>query len=143
MCGFYGFHAAPSAPPISVTVSHVTTSTITVQWGSVNCSHHNGHLTGYSVRYRVQGHQNTQTMNVSGVSTAVTTISNLMVYTTYEIEVAAVNSAGSGMFSPVVIATTQPGKSLISLQSTCIQYLFHNITLFYRCIPEFQQYHHS
>ena len=85
----------------------MTASTITVQWGRVDCRHHNGHLTGYSVRYGVQGHQIAQTMNVSGVSTAVTTISSLMVSTTYEIEVAAVNSAGTGMFSPVILATTQ------------------------------------
>ena len=87
--GFMQFHL------LLLFQSHVTASTITVQWGRIDCSHHNGHLTGYLVRYRVQGHQNTQTMNVSGVSTDVTTISNLMVSTTYEIEVAAVNSAGS------------------------------------------------
>ena len=73
----------------------------------MNCRHHNGHLTGYSVRYRVQGHQNTQTMNVSGVTTTVTTISNLMVSTTYEIEVAAINSAGTGLFSNNSYHTTK------------------------------------
>ena len=106
------FNAVPSAPPIPINISHVTASTITVQWGRVNCSHHNGHLTGYSVKYGVQGNHNTQTMNVSGDSVTMATISNLMVSSTYEIEVAAVNSAGTGMFSPIVMATTQPSEPL-------------------------------
>ena len=104
------FHAVPYVPPSFVIVSHVTGTTITVQWGRVNCSYHNGQLTGYSVRYGIQGNQNTQTMNISAASADMATISNLMVSTTYEIEVAAVNSAGTGMFSPVMIAITQPGE---------------------------------
>ena len=103
-------YAAPSAPPLPVNVIYVTGSTITVQWGRVNCSHHNGHLTGYSVRYGVQGNHNTQTMNVSGESVARVTISNLTVSTTYEIEVAAINSAGTGIFSQAIKATTQPSE---------------------------------
>ena len=57
------------------------------------------------MRYGVQGNINT-TINISGGSVNNTTISNLLVSTTYEIEVAAVNSAGVGVFSPVIIYTT-------------------------------------
>ena len=46
---------APSTAPTSVSVYEVTSSSITVQWGAVNCIHHNGDITGYSVRYGVQG----------------------------------------------------------------------------------------
>ena len=42
---------APSAPPTSVNVSDVTPSSITVQWGPVDCIHRNGDITGYSVQY--------------------------------------------------------------------------------------------
>ena len=102
------FPTVPSAPPNSVSVSDVTASTITIQWGRVNCSHHNGHLTGYSVRYGVQGYPHAQTVNVSRRSA--TTILNLTFLTTYEIEVAAMNSVGTGVFSPVITATTRPSE---------------------------------
>ena len=59
---------APSAAPTSVSVSEDTSSSITVQWGAVDCIHHNGDITGYSVLYGVQGSESTQTMSVSEVS---------------------------------------------------------------------------
>ena len=97
------FHLpAPSAPPTSVSVSEVTSSSITVQWGAVDCIHHNGDITGYSVRYGVQGSGSTQTVSVSGGGATQTTISGLMPSITYSIEVAAVNSAGTGMYSDAV-----------------------------------------
>ena len=108
ICSFIAFHTVPSAPPNSVSVSHVTSSTITIQWGRVNCSHHNGYLTGYSVRYGVQGSQNTQIMNVSEQNTA--TISKLITSATYGIEVAAINNVGVGMFSQILKVTTQPSE---------------------------------
>ena len=91
------FPSAPSAPPTYVNTSNVTSSTITIQWGRVNCKHHNGLIIGYSVRYGVQGNINTTMNIISGGSVNNTTISNLLVSTTYEIEVAAVNSAGVGV----------------------------------------------
>ena len=91
--------ADPSAPPSSVTVTGVTSSTISVQWGSVPCIHQNGDITGYSVQYEVMGSGNTQTMNVTGAGVTEATLSNLTPSTTYSVQVAAVNSAGTGVFS--------------------------------------------
>ena len=90
---------APSVPPSSVTVTGVTSSTISVQWGSVPCIHQNGDITGYSVQYEVMGSGNTQTMNVTGPDVTEATLSNLTASTTYSVQVAAVNSAGIGVFS--------------------------------------------
>ena len=102
---------APSAAPISVSVSEVTSSSITVQWGAVDCIHHNGDISGYSVRYGVQGSGSTQTMSVSGGIVTQTTVSGLTPSTTYSIEVAAVNSASTGIYSdPPVIVETNPSK---------------------------------
>ena len=97
---------APSAPPSSVTVTDVTSSTISVQWGSVPCIHQNGDITGYSVQYEVMGSGNTQTMPVSGGSTTETTLSSLTALTNYSIQVAAVTSSGTGVFSNPVIGFT-------------------------------------
>ncbi|CAI7989142.1 Protein sidekick [Geodia barretti] len=52
---------APSAGPSSVSVVGVTSSTITVMWGSVPCIHQNGDITGYSVQYRAVGSENKDT----------------------------------------------------------------------------------
>ena len=86
--------------------SNVTSSSITVQWGAVDCIHHNGDITGYSVQYGVEGSGSTQTMNVSGCSVTEATISSLMPSTTYSIQVAAVNSAGVGVYSDSIINMT-------------------------------------
>ena len=103
---------ALSDAPAFVSVSEVKSSTITVQWGAVDCIHHNGVITGYSVQYGVQGSGSTQTMNVSGGGVTEATISSLMPSTTYSIQVAAVNSAGVGVYSdPPVIIMTLPSKT--------------------------------
>ena len=95
---------APSAAPTSVGVSEVTSSSITVQWGTVPCIHRNGDITGYSVQYGVVGSESTQTMNVSGDFSGV--ISNLEPSTDYSIKVAAMNSVDIGPYSDAVIAQT-------------------------------------
>ena len=71
------------------------------------------------MRYGVEGEQNTQTMNISGGNVTTATISNLVPLMTYEIEVAAVNNAGTGMFSPVMTATTQPSESFRGICDKC------------------------
>ena len=93
---------APSAPPTSVSTSDVTSSSITVQWGVVDCIHRNGDITGYSVRYGVQGSaegDRTVVMASGDSSGGMDMISGLTPSTTYTIEVAAVNSAGTGNYS--------------------------------------------
>ena len=123
-------NAVPFAAPISVNISLVTSTTITVQWGRVECIHHNGLLTGYSVWYGVQGEQNTQTMNISGENVTTATISNLVPLMTYEMEVAAVNSADiyiTGMFSSVMTTTTRQSESFRGICDKCCGdfYAFH------------------
>ena len=99
--------AAPSGPPTSVSATS-TSTTITVQWGAVDCIHRNGDITGYSVQYGVVGSGSTQTMSVSGGSVTEATISSLMSSTTYSIQVAAVNSAaGTGVYSNLLIVQTE------------------------------------
>ena len=100
---------APSAPPTSVRVSEVTSSSITVQWGPVDCIHRNGDITGYSVQYGEVGNGSTQTMPVSGGSATEATISGLMPSTTYSIQVAAETNAGTGPYSVPPLSTSTDG----------------------------------
>ena len=105
ICLYTTIPPAPSAAPTSVRVSEVTSSSITVQWGAVDCIHRNGDITGYSVRYGVQGSGSTQAMSVSGSSVTEATISGLTPSTNYSIEVAAVNSVGSGTYGTLLRAS--------------------------------------
>ena len=90
----------------------MTSSSITVQWGAVNCIHRNGDITGYSVRYGVQGSGEGDTVELaSGDSSGgMYQISGLSAAAVYTIEVAAVTNAGTGVYSPVIMKeTAQPG----------------------------------
>ncbi|CAI8055357.1 Protein sidekick-2, partial [Geodia barretti] len=104
--------AAPSAPPSPVNAMVESSTSITVQWGEVPCIDQNGAITGYSVQYGVEGSGNTETMTVSGASTTQTTITGLNPSTTYSIQVAAVNSAGTGVYSDPEMAETLPSVYL-------------------------------
>ena len=79
-------------------ISDVTTSSITIQWGVVDCIHRNGNITGYSVEYGVQGSGSTQTVSVSGGGSTRTIISGLTPSTNYSIKVAAENSVDTEVY---------------------------------------------
>ena len=99
---FLSIPPAPSAAPTSVRESGVTSSIITVQWGAVNCIDRNGNITGYSVRYGVNGTaegDRTVKMATGDSSGGMYTISGLSAATVYTVEVAAVNSVGTGVYS--------------------------------------------
>ena len=85
-----------------MTVTGVTSTTITVQWGSVSCIHQNGYITGYSVRY------GSDAVNVTGDSSGGTyIIPGLMSSTNYSIQVAAMSSASTGTYSAAVNQLTK------------------------------------
>ena len=112
----------PSVPPTAVNISDVTSSSITVQWKAVDCIHRNGDITGYLVRYGVQGSENTRSMSVSRGTTTKATISGLRATTPYTIEVAAVNSAGIGMYSSPTAVSTSGAFECSSVISTFSHY---------------------
>ena len=93
---------ALSAAPSPLNVIKVTSNAITVQWGAVDCIHHNGDIIGYTVQYGEVGSESMQTVNVTGNGT---TISGLTSSTAYVIEVAAVNSVGVGPYSTSIVET--------------------------------------
>ena len=99
---------APSAAPTPMSTG-ITTSFITVQWGTVDCIHHNGDITGYSVRYGVNGTAEGDRkvkMATGDSSGGMYTISGLSAATEYTVKVAAVNSAGIGVYSgPITVPT--------------------------------------
>ena len=98
----------------------------------MNCSHRNGNITGYSVRYRVQEYESTQTESVSGGATTHATIPGLTPSTSYVIEIAAVNSAGIGVYSdPLtveILATSEPTVNLFTYRLCCYGFTYHTCT---------------
>ena len=98
--------SAPSAPPSAVTVTSVSSSTLTIQWGDVPCIHQNGKITGYTIQYGATGSGDKQTVKTSETEV---TLSSLTPETNYEISVAAVNTEGTGV-SENISATTSAGS---------------------------------
>ena len=92
----------PSAPPSSVRVSSKYSSSLAVKWEMVPCLHRNGAIIAYSVRHT--GNGSTQTVPIKG-DVMEATITGLIPFTEYAIEVAAVTSVGTGVYSiPVFVA---------------------------------------
>ena len=120
------FPPVPSTPPTSLSVSDITSTNITVQWGPVDCIHRNGDITGYSVKYGAQGTRSTQTLKVSGGATTEIAISGLKASTTYFIEVAAVNSAGTGVYSHSTSLRTSGMVECITQTSSKISHQYSN-----------------
>ena len=96
-------------------VYNVTTHSIMLWWSPPPCRHHNGELTGYSVRYGAVNSDDMLTMNVSGVQVTMTSVFGLESATFYRIQVAAFNKIGTGPFSHFLYFRT-PG---ILLSSYC------------------------
>ena len=100
----FGSLAPTAAPEVSLTFA--TFNYITLQWEMVPCEHRNGDITGYIVEYREMGSVNAGSetvMNITGASVTEATISNPMPSTNYSIQIAAVNNAGTGVFSNATI----------------------------------------
>ena len=137
-------YPVPSAPPTDVLISDKISSTITMRWRPVKCIHRNGDVTGYSVRYRIQGNGSIQTVNVRGENSTDKSISGLKSSTTYSIEVAAVNSAGIGMYSNPLNVTTSVAGNFFQLKRIkyiqcilCISILIILHINFYYCYITF------
>ena len=92
---------------------------MTVQWKPVQCIHHNGNITGYSIRYHKQNReQEEHQKNVSEENTTVL-INELQPSTVYVIEVAALNGAGAGIYGMVAVSTLPCKLELIYDSRIC------------------------
>ena len=108
MCIF--IFLAPTGRPTSVTNGTITSNSITVKWEEVACLDRNGEITGYTARAMTSGRiEGTAAVNGSEMKA---TITGLTPSTQYIVQVAAVNSAGSGPFSPIDVYSTK-GKTNI------------------------------
>ncbi|XP_076852894.1 protein sidekick-2 isoform X2 [Brachyhypopomus gauderio] len=121
----------PSAPPQTVIASGRTNQSIMIQWQPPAESHQNGPLQGYIIRYCLSGLPvDCQMKNITNPDQTNLLLEDLIIWTNYEIEVAAYNGAGQGVFSQKVtewtlqgVPTVPPGSvAAEAVNSTAIRF---------------------
>ena len=75
------------------------------------------------MRYGEVGRASTQTMSVSGCAASEASIADLTPSTNYSIEVAAVNSAGTGVYSEPLVVMTWVAGTIQYATYTNIQFI--------------------
>ncbi|KTG32606.1 hypothetical protein cypCar_00022826 [Cyprinus carpio] len=103
----------PSAPPQTVIASGRTNQSIMIQWQPPPESHQNGPLQGYIIRYCLSGLPvDCQMKNITNPDQTNLLLEDLIIWTNYEIEVAAYNGAGQGVYSSKVTEWTLQGGNV-------------------------------
>jgi len=86
--------AAPDSPPVIISSTPVTSSSVILAWTPPDQSTWNGPLTGYLVVYRDEdGGTDWQTVSVAPTDTQCI-VGNLILFTTYEVRMSALNAKG-------------------------------------------------
>ena len=99
---------APSAAPADLIFLSSTSSSISIQWEAVPCVHRNGRITGYVIQYIEVGGGVFINESVSGDQKE-TSITGLQSSTFYDIQIAAVNSVGTGPFTSIDFSASTTG----------------------------------
>ncbi|KAF0882889.1 SDK1 protein, partial [Crocuta crocuta] len=120
----------PSAPPKNIVASGRTNQSIMVQWQPPPETEHNGVLRGYRLAGLPGEHQQ---RNITSPEVNYCLVTELIIWTQYEIQVAAYNGAGLGVFSRAVTEYTLQGVPTAppqnvqtdAVNSTTIQFLWN------------------
>ncbi|XP_059483916.1 protein sidekick [Neocloeon triangulifer] len=101
----------PSGPPQGLVGSARSASEIIIQWQPPVEKHHNGILMGYLIRYRLYGYIDSpwSYRNVTNEAQRNYLIQELITWKDYEIQVAAYNDKGVGVYSDSIKIKTKEG----------------------------------
>uniref|UniRef100_A0A8C6TGS4 Sidekick cell adhesion molecule 1a n=1 Tax=Neogobius melanostomus TaxID=47308 RepID=A0A8C6TGS4_9GOBI len=122
---------APSAPPKNIVASGRTNQSIMVQWQPPPEPQLNGVLRGYMLRYRLAGLPGDyQEKNITSPETNYCLLKDLIIWTQYQIQVAAYTGAGLGVYSSSVTEYTLQGVptappqevEVVAVNSTTIRF---------------------
>ncbi|XP_049577112.1 protein sidekick-1 isoform X1 [Syngnathus scovelli] len=125
---------APSAPPKNIVASGRTNQSIMVQWQPPPEPQLNGVLRGYMLRYRLAGLPGDyQEKNISSPETNYCLLKELIIWTQYQIQVAAYTGAGLGVYSSPVseytlqgVPTAPPQEvEVVAINSTTIRFTWN------------------
>ena len=99
---------APSGAPVGLNITSVGRRTLSVVWGTVPCPHQRGPITGYRLCYTAS----ISIVNTTGEGSRQLVLTGLTPFTSYLVQVAAVNDGGTGPYStpPLTVTTLQDGK---------------------------------
>ena len=89
---------------------------LSVVWETVPCPHQGGPITGYRLRY-ING-SDSYTVNITGEENTQYNLTGLTPFTSYSVQVAAVNDRGTGLYSaPLTVETLalQDGEYIYSM----------------------------
>ena len=97
---------APVNAPEGLNSTSVESRSLTVVWGTVPCLDQRGPITGYKLRY------NTIVVTIDGEESRQPVLAGLTPFTSYSVQVAAVNAGGTGPFSypALTVETLQDGE---------------------------------
>ena len=99
---------APTGAPGGLTSISVESMSLSVIWGKVPCPHQGGPITGYRLRYS----NGTSIVNTTGEGSRQYVLTGLTPFTSYSVQVAAVNDGGTGPYSDPALTeeTLQDGE---------------------------------
>uniref|UniRef100_A0A2A4JBT0 Hemolin n=1 Tax=Heliothis virescens TaxID=7102 RepID=A0A2A4JBT0_HELVI len=102
---------APSGPPIGFMGSARSSSEIITQWQPPLEEHRNGHILGYVIRYRLRGYDNSPwtNQNITNEAQRNYLIQDLITWKDYNVQIAAYNDKGVGVFSDSYTIKTKEG----------------------------------
>ena len=99
---------APTGASGTLTNTSVESRSLTVVWGTVPCPDQRGPITGYRLRYS----NGTSIVNTTGEGSRQHVLTGLTPFTSYSVQVAAVNAGGTGPYSDpaLTVETMQDGE---------------------------------
>ncbi|CAB3242123.1 unnamed protein product [Arctia plantaginis] len=102
---------APSGPPVGFMGSARSSSEIITQWQPPLEEHRNGHILGYVIRYRLRGYENSPWtyQNITNEAQRNYLIQDLITWKDYNVQIAAYNDKGVGVFSDSYTIKTKEG----------------------------------
>ncbi|XP_017786594.1 PREDICTED: neogenin isoform X2 [Nicrophorus vespilloides] len=89
------FSDEPSEPPYNVTLEPASSTSIIVRWEPPPLEGQNGIITGYKLRYRIQGKKGSNTLSTAGNS-RIYTLTGLERGSIYQVKLWALNINGTG-----------------------------------------------
>uniref|UniRef100_A0A7E4ZS71 Down syndrome cell adhesion molecule-like protein Dscam2 n=1 Tax=Panagrellus redivivus TaxID=6233 RepID=A0A7E4ZS71_PANRE len=115
----------PAAAPRSVAASARSSSSVVVQWQPPPSDQWNGDIQGYHVRYRLSGYATADwnEKNISDGNARNAVIEPLITWREYEIQVAAFNDRGLGVYSKPIDVTTLEGIPMQAPQNVLVRVL--------------------
>ena len=99
---------APTGAPGGLSSTSVDSRSLSVVWGTVPCPHQGGPITGYRLYY--SNGSDSYTVNITGEENRQYNLTKLTPFTSYSLQVAAVNDRGTGPYSTLTVETLQDGK---------------------------------